>query len=54
MMTKLTVDVKVNIAWWVPVYINMVKFFCVMMQCEPDYDKVKKIVMRGITTKVTR
>jgi hypothetical protein len=48
------VSIKVCVAWWVPVYINTMKFFCVLMQCEPDYDKVQKTVMRGITTKVMK
>lgn len=53
-MAKLTVDVKAHVAWWVPVYLNTLKFFCILMQCEPNYDKVQKTVRRGITTKVTR
>jgi hypothetical protein len=38
-MCRLSVEIKSR--WWVPVYLRTLTVFCLMMRCEPDYQKVK-------------
>jgi hypothetical protein len=48
---KLSVEVKAR--WWVSVYLRTLKLFCVMMRCEPDYQKVGSfLVKHGISQKL--
>ena len=50
-MSTLTVEIKSK--WWLPVYIRTLTLFCMMMRCEPDYQKVGDfIVKHGISKKV--
>ncbi|TPD64190.1 hypothetical protein FJP64_13960 [Kosakonia cowanii] len=48
---NLTIQVKVK--WWLPVYLRTLALMCLMMRCEPDYEKVRAfIVKRGISQKL--
>lgn len=48
---KLSVEVKAR--WWVLVYIKTLALLCLMMNREPDYEKVAAfIVKRGMSQKV--
>ena len=50
-MSRLSVEIKSR--WWLPVYIRMLTLFCMMMRCEPDYQKVGDfIVKHGISQRV--
>ena len=49
---KLLVELKAK--WWLPVYVKTLTLFCMLMQREPDYEKVAAfIVKHGMTQKVT-
>lgn len=48
---KLLVELKAK--WWLPVYIKTLTLFCMLMQREPDYEKVAAfIVKRGISQRI--
>lgn len=48
---RLSVEIKSR--WWVPVYLMTLKMFCVMMCCEPNYQKVGNfLVKHGISQKL--
>lgn len=52
-MSRLSVEIKSR--WWLPVYIKTLTLFCLMMRCEPDYQKVAEfIVKHGISQKLKR
>jgi len=52
-MPIVILSVEVKSRWWLPVYIKTLKLFCMMFQCEPDYEKVTAfIVKRGISQKI--
>ncbi len=40
--------------WWMPVYLKTLTLLCLIMRCEPDYQKVGALIGRyGISMKVT-
>lgn len=48
---RLSVEIKSR--WWIPVYLRTLTVFCLMMRCEPDYQKVRNfLVKHGITQKL--
>ena len=48
---KLSVELKAK--WWLPVYIKTLTLLCLMMRCEPDYQKVRNfLVKHGISQKL--
>lgn len=48
---KLSVELKAK--WWLPVYIKTLTLFCLMMRCEPGYQKVGDFIVKyGISQKV--
>ncbi|BBS32465.1 hypothetical protein WP5S18C02_26710 [Enterobacter cloacae] len=50
-MSRLSVEIKSR--WWLPVYIRMLTLFCMMMRCEPDYQKVGDFIVKyGISQRV--
>lgn len=50
-MSRLSVEIKSR--WWLPVYIKTLTVFCLMMRCEPDYQKVRNfLVKHGINQKL--
>ena len=49
--SRLSVEIKSR--WWVPVYLKTLKLFCLMMRCEPDYQKVGNFIVKyGISQKL--
>lgn len=54
-MATSRLQVEIKSRWWVPVYIKTLTLFCLMMRCEPDYQKVGEfIVKHGISQKLKR
>ena len=50
-MIRLSVEIKSR--WWVSVYLRTLTLFCLMMRCEPDYQKVGDFIVKyGISQKV--
>lgn len=43
-MCRLSVEIKSR--WWLPVYIRTLTLFCMMMRCEPDYQKVAEFIIK--------
>ncbi|EOD8860412.1 hypothetical protein ACJ5WV_003633 [Enterobacter hormaechei] len=49
--SRLSVEIKSR--WWAPVYLRTLTLFCMMMRCEPDYQKVGNFIVKyGISQKV--
>lgn len=54
-MSKLQIELKVETAWWVWIYVYGVSAFCRITGFEPDLEKINAVVMRGIkVVSVTR
>lgn len=50
-MCRLSVEIKSR--WWVPVYLRTLTVLCLMMRCEPDYQKVGDFIVKyGISQKL--
>ena len=53
-MATFRLSVEIKSKWWLPIYIRTLTLFCMMMRCEPDYQKVAEfIVKHGISQMVT-
>lgn len=49
--SRLSVEIKSR--WWLPVYIKTLIMLCLMMRCEPDYQKVGNFIVKyGISQKL--
>ncbi|KZQ93954.1 hypothetical protein A3N55_08520 [Enterobacter hormaechei subsp. steigerwaltii] len=50
-MSRLSVEIKSR--WWLPVYIKTLTLLCLMMRCDPDYQKVGNFIVKyGISQKL--
>lgn len=38
----------IKLAWWVPIYVHSLVLFCRSFNTEPDFDKVMRVLVRGI------
>lgn len=47
-MATAEMEIEVSLAWWVPVYINLLAFVCAITNAEPDPAKIERMVQRGI------
>lgn len=46
-------SVEIKSRWWLPVYIRTLTLLCLMMRCEPDYQKVGNFIVKyGISQKL--
>lgn len=50
-MANTELEIEVSVAWWVPIYINVLAFFCAVTGSEPDMAKVERVIQRGIRLK---
>jgi len=44
---QLELRCRVEFAWWVHIYLDILEFFCNLMGREPDYDKAAAIMVKG-------
>lgn len=52
-MPVCTISVEVKNRWWLPLYLKTLTLFCLMFQCEPDYEKTAALITKhGISQKV--
>ena len=51
-MTEQTVRIKLS--WWVTPYVHTLAVLCVLFNTEPDYEKVKRTIARGIKKEVIK
>lgn len=52
-MATCRLSVEIKRRWWVPVYLRTLTVFCLMMHCEPDYQKVGNFIVKyGISQKL--
>lgn len=50
-MAHTQLSFQVSMAWWFKAYFYTLLCFCFVMQREPDYDKVDRIVRRAVRVK---
>jgi hypothetical protein len=50
-MATMKVEFYVHKAWWLPIYLHGVALVATLMQAEPDWEKVQRMVARAITIK---
>lgn len=48
-MAKVQLTLKVSVAWWVWPYLAGVQLVSWIHDLEPDFDKVSKTVLKGIS-----
>lgn len=48
------IQVEIYIAWWFPLYLRGLLFFCQLHGSEPDMVKVERMVQRAIRTRLAR
>lgn len=46
------INIVVSVSWWVPIYVRTVCILCQFFDAEPDYDKVRFWVSKGIKTRM--
>lgn len=51
-MAKVTVEFYVHKAWWLPIYLHGVAVVATLMQAEPDWAKVNRVVLSAITVRM--
>ncbi len=52
-MATIRLSVEIKSRWWLPVYIKTLALLCLMMRCEPDYQKVGNFIVKyGISQKL--
>lgn len=47
-------ELEIRVAWWLPVYIRCLAFFCVITGMEPDWAKFNRVVLRALSIRVKR
>lgn len=47
-----TCKISVSFAWWWPLYMHGLVFFCLLMDAEPNPARVDEVVMKALRTKV--
>jgi len=51
MVAKLVIEIKPR--WWLQMYLKTLLLFCVLIRCEPDYEKLHNLIIKyGISQKV--
>ena len=52
-MPVCTISIEVKRRWWLLFYVKTLTLFCLMFQCEPDYEKISAFIVKyGIGQKV--
>lgn len=53
-MANITLQLKVSVAWWVPLYLRTLALVCLTMGTQPDRDKIWRVIRRGISVRMER
>jgi hypothetical protein len=48
----LTIKVETRIKWWLVPYLRSLNFFCETFDCEPDQERLRKIIALGVSTRI--
>ena len=51
-MVAKSLNFVVRRAWWLPLYLHGMALTCTLMGTEPDWDKVTKVVLKGMRIKL--
>lgn len=52
-MATCRLSIQIKSRWWLPDYLRTLTLICMLMRCEPNYQKVSAfIVKHGISQKV--
>lgn len=47
-MATANLQIEVKISWWFTPYVGLLLFFCVLMQREPDPEKLMRVIVRAL------
>ena len=53
-MVKLTIEYRIHVAWWVPIYVRSVAVFCVLFQTQPNTERIVATIKRGVRVEFVR
>lgn len=51
-MAKASLDIEISFAWWLQPYLHVLVFFCLLMDTEPNWDKLNVMVKKATKVKV--
>lgn len=49
---RTTLRVRVRTAWWLPLYLRYLAVWCRVTRTEPDYERVRGVIARGVRTSI--
>lgn len=52
MANRITLRVCVRTAWWLPLYVRSLAVWCRLTRTEPDYERVRSVIARGVRTSI--
>ncbi|KUQ08865.1 hypothetical protein AWI07_12435 [Enterobacter roggenkampii] len=53
-MATCRLSLQIKSRWWLPVYLRTLALFCMLMRCEPNYQKVSAFIVKyAINQKLT-
>ena len=50
----ITCALNVRVAWWLMPYLRTLAFICAMTGMEPNMDRVRRVIDKGVTVATTR
>lgn len=53
-MAEATFTIRVSIAWWLWPYLDLLCFFCWVMDREPDEEKLERTILRALRVRHAR
>ncbi len=48
-MAEVNVILTTKVKWWVWLYVDTIRLFCLTFKTKPDLNKIKKIVAKGVS-----
>jgi hypothetical protein len=51
-MATTTLTLRIKLAWWVPLYVNTLAILCHLLNAEPNMDRVRYWIGRGVKVRV--
>lgn len=52
MAKRITLRVCVRTAWWLPLYVRLLAAWCRLTRTEPDYERIRDVIARGVRTSI--
>lgn len=52
MANRIILRVRVRTTWWLPLYVRLLAVWCRLTRTEPDYERVRSVIARGVRTSI--